>query len=200
VKKTVVAFAVCLASLASRPARADLFGGDVAVLASILAQLVQTYTQIKQQVDTIKRHSEYWQQTLKNLDPTSFNQVLGLYNQGRYTYDSLVADAQSIGYGLQTLDQNFRRLFPSERDLKNARYSDYDQMYAGWQSELHSSAQVAMRAQANAAQPRENALAAQGLVNASRSAEGQVQQLQAIVQMLAVVQSQLTTLTQTIVS
>ena len=103
-----------------------------------------------------------------------------------------------MGYSIETLNGNFRRLFPEEKDLKKARYSDYDQMYGGWQNELQNSAQIAMRAQANTAQLKENALAAQAIVNTSKLANGEVQQLQTIVQMLGVVQSQLTTLTHTI--
>jgi P-type conjugative transfer protein TrbJ len=71
-------------------------------------------------------------------------------------------------------------------------------MYGRWQNELQNSAQIAMRAQANAAQLEQNARAATSLLQASRSADGEVRQLQTIVQMLSVVQSQLTTLTQTI--
>jgi type IV secretion system protein TrbJ len=197
-KRFVVAMLVVFGMSAPRSARADLFGGDVAVLASILAQIIQTYQQIKQQLDTAKMHVRYVEQNIKSLDPTSFNQLLALYNEGRYTYDSIVGDAQALGFRIDSLNHDFRKLFPAERDFKNVRYSDYDVMYSRWQNELQTSAQIAMRAQANAAQLEENARATTSLLVASRSADGEVRQLQTVVQMLSVVQSQLTTLTQTI--
>jgi hypothetical protein len=118
---TLFAFALGMPKSAS----ADLFGGDVAVLASILAQTIQTYQQIKQQLDTAKAHIRYVEQNIKSLDPTSFNQLLALYNEGRYTYDSIVGDTQAMGFRIESLNHDLRKLFPAERDLKNVRYADY---------------------------------------------------------------------------
>src|SRR5688572_31209689 len=98
-RRTVLAAApLALATMPPRKARADLFGGDVAVLAGILAEaLVQGKTLIDQ-LTRMKQQIEYAKQTLQQLDPTTFSGLLRAYSDTRGLYDQLVFDVRTISY------------------------------------------------------------------------------------------------------
>jgi P-type conjugative transfer protein TrbJ len=184
-------------ALPATPARADLFGGDIAVLAQILLQTIEEVNQLKQTYETTKNNLDLVKQTLET-DPRNFGDVLNIINTARGTYDSFRSDSQQVGFRIETVKANFHRLFPKSRDLSKVKYSDYDAMYGSWQDELRASAEAASHAQANTAQLEAQLRAAKAAVAASGGADGEVRQLQAIVQMLGVMQSQITTLITTI--
>jgi type IV secretion system protein TrbJ len=197
-KKAAVIAAIVGACGLARPARADLFGGDVAVLTGILAEAINQDIQLKTQIDNLQRQVEFARQNVKQLDPTSFNSLTSFYNQSKLSYAQLKNDLQQIDYTMQGVNANFHKVFPQGKDFKNARYSDYDPLYAGWQNEIGASAYTAMRAQTTLSTLEANSQAAQQILQNSRASNGQLQQMQAVVQMLAVMQGQLNTLVQTL--
>src|SRR5436305_163120 len=124
--------ATAMLLVGSTPARADLWGADVGVLTGILAEIIQEYIQVMQVVQYSRQQVDYWKQTTKQLDPRSFDQIAGLYDQSRYSYQAMASDMQTMGYELHTVDQNFRQVFPDGRMAKNAKFSDYQDMYPRW--------------------------------------------------------------------
>lgn len=57
--KKVITLAVFLTFFSGTPARADLFGGDVAVLMQILAESIKQYYQLKQMIDQGQESIDY---------------------------------------------------------------------------------------------------------------------------------------------
>ena len=200
--KLTAALLAFIGSLALAPvAGAQMAVFDAATFGQSLQSALNTANQVKQlaaQLNNMREQLRYTMQSLKTLDPSSFNSLLNFYNQSTSTYNVIQAERTSIGFTLGNVNSNYRRLFATPEQIKTAKASDYDGMYSVWQVELQSSAESAMRAQANADTLKQDAQATQKILSASRSADGEVRQLQAIVQMLAVVQSQLSNLTQTI--
>jgi len=60
VKKKIIAIIICLSLVIPRPAKADLFGGDVAVLLKILAQSIQQLYELRQIVGTGRDTLSLW--------------------------------------------------------------------------------------------------------------------------------------------
>jgi P-type conjugative transfer protein TrbJ len=195
VGRTIALVLACL--LSPEPARADLFGGDVAVLAQILLQTYEQVNQLKQQLQTAKDNFELAKQALET-DPRNFGDVLNIVRTAQNTYGAIKSDTQQMGFHIESVRGNFARLFPKGRDLKRAKYSDYDSMYGSWQEELRASAEAASHAQANAAVLESQARAAQSALQSSSGADGVVRQLQTVVQMLGVVQTGISTLITTV--
>jgi conjugal transfer/entry exclusion protein len=102
----------------------------------------------------------------------------------------LVEDVESIGYRLDSVNRTFRKVFPSTSDLKRVRYADFDPLVGRWQDEIQASALVASRAQSNITWLKQRSDQAADILSRSASAEGQIAQLQAVVQMLGVMQAQ----------
>lgn len=59
-KKTLLTLTICLTLSVPKPAKADLFGGDVAVLIQILAQTIKQLYELQRIVDTGKDSLSLW--------------------------------------------------------------------------------------------------------------------------------------------
>src|SRR4029077_3223092 len=95
----VAALVVALITLPpSKGSRADLFGGDVAELAAILAPLISQGITMANQLQQLQAEVRYTEQTLKQLDPTSFSGLLNAFETLRWNYQSLVGQVQTIAF------------------------------------------------------------------------------------------------------
>lgn len=200
-RRAVIAVAAALpAALLTGSARADLFGGDVAELAAILSELIQQGINLSNQLQQIQAQVTLTRQTLKQLDPSSFtglSSLLSAYNNTKYTVDSLTGQVNAIRYTIADVNRDFDRLFPRNRggwksfsaDQRNGRYDE-------WNSEITGASLVAMRTQSRLSDVQAMNAQAELALAASRSADGEVRQLQALNQMLAIVQAQMSTLIQ----
>jgi P-type conjugative transfer protein TrbJ len=200
IRPVPIAAVVALASAVATPtpARADLFGGDVAVLTGILTETIQQGIHLHEQLNRIREHVENSKQTLKRLsDVSSFHDALSFYNTTRFNYESLVSDVNAISYSAQRVKGDFDRLFPKDQSTwQGVPSSQFKGRYAAWNEELTSSALIASRAQTqmmNVQQMNERAARA---LSISQAEGGEVRQLQAMNQMLAVMQNQLNSLVQ----
>jgi P-type conjugative transfer protein TrbJ len=196
-------FVLCLLAIVPftnawpRPAHADLFGGDVAVLSGILAQSVQTVTQLKSQLDQWDKQIQYTRETLARLNPTSYSDLLALYHETKAARVKLLNDVNAIGYDVDQVNTSFRRMFPkNQQEWRASSVAEAQQRASSWHEELTSASLVAMRVQAGVFDiDRHNARAEEAL-NASKTGGGEVRQLQAITQMLSVMQQQIGNLVQ----
>lgn len=191
---------IVIVALRSRAARADLFGGDVAELAAILAELIQQGISLANQLHQLEAQVNLTRQTLRQLDPRGFNGISSLldaYNNTRYTMQSITGQVNAIRYSIAEVNTDFDRLFPRNRkgwrgtsaDQANARFDE-------WNSEITGASLVAMRAQTRLADVQQLNSQATMVLASSRGADGEVRQLQALNQMLAIVQTQMSTLIQ----
>ncbi len=128
------------------------------------------------------------QTMLSRLDPASYNALLALITDTQLSYNELVNGVNSIGYTLQGVNADFKMTFPT--DFSKTAIADFDAHYGEWQSQIWSSTLVAARAQSVLSTLRHNADNAANIMANSASASGEVAQLQAVVQMLGVMQSQ----------
>jgi len=185
-------FAV-LATLAERlleptEARADLWGGDVAVLSGILTQAIATVVNLANLLQTVQQELSATQTMLSTLDGQSFEAVLGIVNDATFSLSALTANVSSIGYTLGSVNSQFQKLYAGS--YANVPLSQFDAMYGQWEGEILSSAEVAARSQATLSSLQNNATEAAAILAGSRASDGEVAQMQSVVQMLGLVQSQ----------
>lgn len=193
----VATFAASFAVFVAPPlAHADLFGGDVAELAAILAETISQGITLGQQLTQLSEQVNLVRTTLSQLDPASYAAVLSIVNNTYLDYNRLVSDVNSIGYTLESVNSDFRQAFPT--DFSQTSMAGVDQLYGRWQQDIWSSTMVAARAQSVLSTLNQNASQAATILSNSASAQGTVAQLQAVVQMLALMQSQTNSLIQSL--
>lgn len=112
---------------------------------------------------------------------------------------NLTADLDAISYHIETVSTQFERVFPDEQAARNTPPSDVAELKSGWDREIHQSALAASRAQSSLATIERNTASARQILERSQTTtqngEGsQLAKLQAVVQMLGVINSDLTTL------
>ncbi len=85
-KKKLVTVAICFALINPKPAKADLFGGDVVVLTQILAQAIQQLIQLKQLFSTSQDTLSLWRDINRGIrDGLSVIQIINpRFNPGLY--------------------------------------------------------------------------------------------------------------------
>lgn len=196
-RRTVLAVAVaaCLvAPGASRRARADLFGGDVAELAAILSELISQGLQLASQLDQLQKEVRYTEQTLRQLDPSSFSSLVNTFNTLRWNYQSLAGQARTISFTANHVQSDFTRLFPKDKTAwRSVSSSDFDGYYTGWQTEISNSSLVAMSAQTQIDLLKKQNDVMMDILRQSQGANGELRQLQLINQSLAKIHDRLGT-------
>jgi hypothetical protein len=177
-------------------ARADLFGGDDVILSGILAQAIAEVSDLASTLANIETEVQLMQTTLGRLDPQSFAAVLNLINDVTYSYGSLVSGIASIGFTLQAVNASFQSTFPS--NLSNVPLSNFASLYTQWQTQILGAAQVADRAQSVISDWQRSAQDAAAVLAQSQTAQGEVGQLQSVVQMLGLLHTETGRLLQTL--
>ncbi|TQF13431.1 hypothetical protein FJV41_23870 [Myxococcus llanfairpwllgwyngyllgogerychwyrndrobwllllantysiliogogogochensis] len=185
----IAAVALILCLVRPGPARADLFGGDVAVLSGLLVEtLMQGYT-MTQQLLTTKAQLESTLNSAKMLSQGDFGRVQQLLLQTNQSIESI---QQTVG----SVDRQFEAL-TANRDLTQVRFSEFAAQYGGWLQQINSTVTAARQLQMKVTQVQQaNSESAQAILSRSSTADGEVRQLQSILQMLAVMQNQLGALIQ----
>jgi P-type conjugative transfer protein TrbJ len=183
------------AVISGRPA-----GAQLAVLdGTNLVQTTSTAVSTARTVENMIQQVGLMRQTLQTVNPTSFYGVESLINQGQMTYLTLTNNVASLGFALGNVNSSFDRLFPKDKNTwHGARYSDYDNYYTGWNSEITGSAKMAERAQSTVLLVEANNRAVANILSQSTTANGEVRQLQLINQQLALIHARLGDLVQNI--
>jgi hypothetical protein len=109
------------------------------------------------------------------------------------------SNTQQISYSIDTVSRQYHRVFPNETAIKDTSSADRAAVGRGWQNELHQSALAAERSQTTLARLDSNTRAAQSLLERSQASGepgqgSQLAALQAVVQMLGVINSDTATL------
>lgn len=133
---------------------------------------------------------------LSTLDGKSFTALVSLINDVTYSYDNVVAGISSVGYTLKGVNGAFQSTFPST--FGSVSFGGFGNLYAQWQNEILASAQVAARAQGVISDWQQNADAAGAILAQSQGAQGEIGQLQSVVQMLGVLHNESNGLLQTL--
>ncbi len=174
--------------LQSRPAYAiPVF--DSANYAQNLLTAARTLQQINQQIQSLQNEASMLTNMAKNLSRISFPELTELTNKLR-AVDQLMAAAQRIDFRIDTLDSQFKRLFPDNYDAamrSDERLASARERFDAAKDAYQQSMRIQSQVVGNVAQ---DADAIETLVGKSQGAEGALQAAQATNQLLALATKQ----------
>jgi P-type conjugative transfer protein TrbJ len=173
----------------STPAAAQFTVFDPSNYSQNLLTAARTLQQINNQIRSLQNEAQMLVNQARNLSRIDFPQLQQI-TQRLQQIDRLMGQAQGIGFRVDGLDEQFRRLFPAEFDraltadqqIANAR-SRLDTAMAAYRQTMGVQAQVVESVAADARTLSE-------LVGHSQGAEGSLQAQQATNQLLALAAKQ----------
>jgi P-type conjugative transfer protein TrbJ len=176
-------------TLPSTPAAAQFTVFDPSNYSQNLLTAARTLQQINNQIRSLQNEAQMLVNQAKNLSRIDFPQLQQITHRLQQI-DRLMGQAQGIGFRVDGLDEQFRRLFPAEFDqaltadqqIVNAR-SRFDTAMAAYRQTMGVQAQVVENVAADARTLSE-------LVAGSQGAEGSLQAQQATNQLLALAAKQ----------
>ena len=188
------------AELATRaaPAEADLFGGDVAVLAAILTQSISSATSLLNLVLQTANQVRMMTTLLKQVSKGSFPALIAFIGAARSTFNSLTWGVRSMSYQIARIDSEYNTLFPSGAPPTNTFVAQHRAQYEAWNQEVVGASQVAARQQTALSTLDKQATQTQAVLQQSQIASGEIEQLQLIAQMIGITNSELLVLNQTL--
>jgi P-type conjugative transfer protein TrbJ len=172
----------------ARDARAQV-GEDIPFLIGILAQTTSTVADLASMLVTLTAQLDAMNTMLSNLDASTFDSVSAIVTNTDFSVDVLTSDVASMGYTLQSVNNQFLTLYGTS-GYAALPLTKFDALYGQWEDEVLSSARVAARSQATLSTLETSASAAAAILSQSQQSDGQVAQMQAIVQMLGLMQAQ----------
>lgn len=178
------------------PARADLWGGDLPLLAGILAEAFSEVGNLSTMVEQVVEQVRLMRTMISSVDASSFAALTELLHSAETAHDTLTTGIRSMSYSLGRIDSEFRKLFPS--DPHAATFDEHDAYYTRWNQEVLAAAQIASRQQTVIGKLGNSADKAREIVQQSQNASGELAQLQLVVQMLSILDTQLLTINQTL--
>jgi hypothetical protein len=117
----------------------------------------------------------------------------------------LTADIRSIGYSMDTVTRQFETLFPSQEKAPSVAPADVPAVRGSWDQEIQQSGLAAARAQTALSRMDTNTRSAIDILERSQATTGgtsdegsQLAKLQALVQMLGIINSDVATLATTL--
>lgn len=163
---------------------------------SALQSIQQVYNQVTQ-LQNQATQIQYKLKSLKTLGSGSFNQLNGLLNGNINDLGAFLSSVNGIGYTLGSIRNQYDALFPQGTKWENVKMSEYSKYFGDWNDEVTNSARSSMEAQSVLSRLQSNYQQMIGILSQSRSADGEVRQLQASNEMLSVIGTQMGDLTHT---
>lgn len=99
--------AVCATTTTSRPARPDLWGGDLPLLAGILAEAVSKVANLGSMLTQIVTQVNLMRTMLSGVDPGSFTALTTFLRTASRTEGALTGGIDSLTYTLRQIDGQF---------------------------------------------------------------------------------------------
>jgi len=113
-------------------------------------------------------------------------------------YRSLTSDVNMIGYRIATVTRQYRQIFPDEQAVRNTPSADMARLGETWDRELYMSSLAAERSQATLSSIEGNTRTTTQLLERSNGSSSAVAQLQALVHMIELINSDLEQLSLTL--
>ena len=179
-------------------AHADLFGGDLPLLAGILVQAVMQVSNLASMLTQIINQVRLMTTMLKAIGSGSFPALVQFIGTARSSYNTLTSGVRSMTYSLGRIDSEYQQLFPSSQPAAGTTVAQHAQTYQAWHEEILGAAQVAARQQTDLATLDQHVQQTQSILQQSQSEDGVVGQLQLIAQMIGITNAQLTLINQTL--
>ncbi|HEJ5352626.1 P-type conjugative transfer protein TrbJ [Pseudomonas aeruginosa] len=145
---------------------------------------VRTLEQINNQIQQLQNEAQMLINQGRNLASLPFN-VVNRLRSTLATTQQLIAQAQGLAFQVQSMDQQFARLYPEQYAATVSGNQMYQDAHQRWQNTLNG-LQTAMQMQAQVSQNvTEDESVLTDLVGQSQSATGALQAMQATNQLLA---------------
>jgi conjugal transfer/entry exclusion protein len=180
------------------PARADLWGGDLPLLAGILVQAVMEVTNLASMLTQIINEVQMMTTMLKAVESGSFSALVQFIGAARSSYTTLTAGVQSMSYSLGKIDSEYQQLFPQNPPAAGSTVAGHTQQLQAWHAEVVGAAQIAARQQSDLSTLDDHAQQTQSILQQSPGTDGIVGQLQLITQMIGISNAQLGLINQTL--
>ena len=180
----------------TQPAHADFFGGDLPLLAGILAEAITQVVNLGSMLTQIVMEVNMMKTMLTGLESGSFEGLANFLTTFARSYNQLTSGVNAMSYRMHAIDSEFKQLYPT--DTRSVAFEQHAQYYNNWNQEVLSAAQIASRQQTVIETLDDTATKLKDILDQSRSASGEVAQLQLIVQTLGMMHTQLTSIDQTL--
>lgn len=138
--------------------------------------------------------------SLDNLGSSMFNSVNSLADGNVQDLNDLLLEAENIKFNANQVGTQFDAMFPPQTEWSSVPIEQYEPEFNKWNNDLSDAARFSMKAQTVVNRVRDNYDRIRQILNQSNGADGEVRQIQAANQSLAVVSSQLGDITQTLVA
>jgi len=180
------------------PARADFFGGDLPLLAGILAQAIEEVINLGSMLSQIVNEVQMMTTMLKAVSSGSFPALVAFINTARSSYNTLTSGVRSMTYTLGRIDNEYEKLFPASQPQPGTTVASHRQQYQAWHQEVIGAAQIASRQQTDLETLDKHASQTQSILQQSQAESGIVGQLQLVAQMIGITNAQLILINQTL--
>ena len=151
----------------------------------------RTAQQIQNQLSMIANQVK----TLTSLPSETFGAVKGIYDSNMRELNSIMSSVQGISFDLNQISSQYDQLYP-QGQWSNMNSGQYADIFQKWNTELSNAAKISMQGQSVIQRSQDYNNEAMAILNRSSGADGEVRQLQSTNQMLGIVSSQLSGLTE----
>jgi type IV secretion system protein TrbJ len=110
----------------------------------------------------------------------------------------LTSDVDAIGYRMETVTRQFKRMFPDKEAVQDIQPREMNTLQEGWDQEIHMASLTAARSQTTLSTIDTNTRSAKDVLERSSNQKSAVAQLQAMVKMIEIINSDLANLATTI--
>ena len=179
-------------------ARADFWGGDLPLLAAILAQSIIQVSNLASMLTQLINQVNMMTTMLKAVGSGSFPALLNFIAAAHNSYNTLTYGVHSMTYSLARIDAEYKQLFPGDQPAPGTTVAQHKEQYRAWHREVVGASQIAARQQTNLATLDDHAAKTQAILQQSQNADGIVAQLQLITQMIGITNAQLILMNQTL--
>ncbi|HEY4014300.1 MAG TPA: hypothetical protein VGM06_13245 [Polyangiaceae bacterium] len=189
-----------LATEATRtePAQADLWGGDLPLLAAILGNAISTVSQLTSMLTQIAYQVSMLKTMLSQVNSGSFTSLVNFIAAARSSYNSLTWGVRSMAYTLSRIDAEYNQLFPPGPPPAGTTVAQHEQQAAAWNQEIVGASQIAARQQTTLSTLDDHAAQTSAILQQSQAATGVVAQLQLVAQLIGISNAQLILINQTL--
>ncbi len=182
----------------TKDARADLWGGDLPLLAAILGNAISTVTQLTSMLTQIAYQVSMLKTMLSQVNAGSFTSLLSFIVAARSSYSTLTWGVRSMAYTLSRIDAEYQQLFPPGPPPPGTTVAEHQQQAAAWNQEIVGASQIAARQQTTLSTLDDHANQTSAILQQSQAASGVVAQLQLVAQLIGITNAELILINQTL--
>jgi P-type conjugative transfer protein TrbJ len=150
-------------------------------------QVTHQVTQINHQVQMIQNQVR----SLQTLGEGRYSALTGNLSTQIVQLNSVMDTVRGVSFQINQVDGQFKSLFPPRADWSTQNMTQYGRYFDQWSDQLQDATRTAMKSQGVIENLRANNAEAQNLLTQSKSADGQVRQLQVTNSLLSILANQL---------